>query len=620
MRVTNAKVTKYKSVTDSGEFLVDDHLTALVGKNEAGKTAVLEAIYRFNPLPSGHPTTFEPLRDYPRSSYNRDKAQISSAEPVRLTFALDPDDVATVEAELGKGCVTATHVEAARRYGSKSRWWSGSVIDEATVIGHLVDKAGLDPGKYAKKSLAETVNALRAEEEPPAAAIALADDLDERDLEAEARRILGGRLPKVQYFDEYSVLPGSVSIERLQNTDEDDLTPGERTALALLRLAGVASEEFAEADYEARKASLEAAANQLTDELFEYWTQNQNLSVELDIESRPVPHRPTQPEPWLQIRVRNATHRVTLNMAERSKGFIWFFSFLAAFSEYAEEDRRVILLDEPGLNLHAKAQSDLLRYIDDRLARDHQVIYSTHSLFMIQPHHLERCRTVEDIPRQGTQVSNDVWAARPETVFPLLGALGVDMSQALIVGPDQLAVEGPADVAYLTIMSDLVREKGKTPLDPRWTITPVGGLDKIPTFIALLGASDLNVAVIMDVAAGGNQKITSMVQRGLLPKEHLIPLTDITGTSEADIEDLFKPDWYLKLLKESKVGIVAKSKLSGGGRIVKQVEIALGNRFDHYQPASYLMRSVTTLRTEIDDDVIERFSQLFARINGLLRA
>jgi predicted ATP-dependent endonuclease of OLD family len=306
-------------------------------------------------------------------------------------------------------------------------------------------------------------------------------------------------------------------------------------------------------------------------------------------------------------------------MAERSKGFIWFFSFLAAFSEYAAEDRRVILLDEPGLNLHAKAQGDLLRYIDERLAIDHQVIYSTHSLFMIQPRHLQRCRTVEDLPKQGTKVSEDVWAARPETVFPLLGALGVDMSQSLIVGPDQLAVEGPADVAYLTVMSDLARQKGKTSLDPRWTITPVGGLDKIPTFIALLGASDLNIAVVMDVAAGGNQKITNMVQRGLLAQDHLIPLTDITGTPEADIEDLFDQGWYLKLLKESKVGIVAKNKLTAG-RIVKQAEAVLGARFDHYQPASHLMRTATKLRDEVDDATIDRFAQLFARINNLLGA
>jgi hypothetical protein len=169
-------------------------------------------------------------------------------------------------------------------------------------------------------------------------------------------------------------------------------------------------------------------------------------------------------------------------------------------------------------------------------------------------------------------------------------------------------------------MSDLAREKGKTALDPRWTVTPVGGLDKIPTFIALLGGSDLNIAVIMDVAAGGNQKLTSMVQRGLLPKEHLIPLTDITGTAEADLEDLFETAWYLKLLEESNVGTLTKAKLSGGGRIIKRVEGALGNRFDHYQPASYLMRSATKLRDQVDEATIERFAQLFSRINSLLRA
>jgi hypothetical protein len=108
-----------------------------------------------------------------------------------------------------------------------------------------------------------------------------------------------------------------------------------------------------------------------------------------------------------------------------------------------------------------------------------------------------------------------------------------------------------------------------------------------------------------------------MIQRGLLPKDHLIPLTDITGTSEADIEDLFEPGWYLKLLKASKVGVVAKNRLTGG-RIVKQVEAVLGGRFDHYQPASYLMRSATTLRNEVDDATIDRFAQLFTRINTLL--
>ena len=461
-----------------------------------------------------------------------------------------------------------------------------------------------------------TLDALSADDEA-AGALVLAKDLEGRDFVQEILEDLVGRLPRFQYFDEYNILPGSVSVQRLQSLAEDNLDAGERTALALLRLASVDGAEFTEAEYEPRKAALEAAANALTDELFQYWTQNEDLEVELDIEFRPVPAQVIT-EPWLQIRVRNQKHRVTLNMAERSKGFIWFFSFLAAFSEYSNEERRIILLDEPGLSLHAKAQNDLLRFIDERLAPHHQVIYSTHSLFMIEPTKLERCRTVEDIGDEGTLVSQDIWAARPETVFPLLGALGVEMTQTLIIGPDQLLVEGPADVVYLIVMSDLVRRNGGAGLDPRWTITPVGGIDKIPTFVALLAGSDLKVAVVMDVAGGGNQKLTNLVQRGLLEARRLVPLTDITHTNEADIEDLFAPEWYSKLLRASGVARIPKSKLTSGRRIVKQVEAFLGGRYDHYQPASHLMRAPGTLLGDVDQATRDRFQELFTRLNKLL--
>src|SRR5215211_1070397 len=76
----------------------------------------------------------------------------------------------------------------------------------------------------------------------------------------ELRALLGARLPRLLYFDGYSVLPGRVSIPRLQATATDALQPGERTALALLRLAGVAADDFAESEYEVRKAALESAA------------------------------------------------------------------------------------------------------------------------------------------------------------------------------------------------------------------------------------------------------------------------------------------------------------------------------------------------------------------------
>mgnify|MGYP002377059914 CR=1 FL=1 len=619
MRFIRARVRSFKSVYDSTDIIIEPDVTALVGKNESGKTAVLQAMYRFNPLPSGHPTAFEELRDYPRRYRSRDKASIPSTKPVTLTFEVEAADRAAFEQQFGEGTLLVNEIRIDRRYGDNLKSWS-SITDDVALIKPQIMSAGLSAEKYLKDNYEETLVAL--EGSSATSAVELGTSLREQDLPGQARSFLARRLPRFQYFDDYNILPGAVSIQRLQTANEDELDAGERTALSLLRLAGVDQEEFTETEYESRKAALEAAANQLTDELFEYWTQNADLAVELDIEFRPIAvpagQPPISPEPWLQIRVRNNRHRVTLNMAERSKGFIWFFSFLAAFSEYADEARRVILLDEPGLNLHARAQSDLLRFIDDRLAPNHQVVYSTHSLFMINPTKLDHCRTVEDIDDDGTVVSADVWAARPETVFPLLAALGIDMTQTLIIGPDQLLVEGPADVAYLSVLGDLLRREGGRGLDPRWTITPVGGIDKLPTFIALLGGSDLNLTVLMDGAAGGNQRLTNLIERGLLDKERLIPVTDITGTHEADIEDLFDVDWYLDLLKDSGAGKVVKSKMQGG-RIVKQVEAALDSKYDHFQPASFLLREPADRAAALSSESRQKFQDLIDRINALLK-
>lgn len=353
-----------------------------------------------------------------------------------------------------------------------------------------------------------------------------------------------------------------------------------------------------------------------TDELFEYWTQNQELSVELDIEfDRSA--APESPEPFLQIRVRNQRHRVTLNMAERSRGFIWFFSFLTAFNDLAKSRRSVILLDEPGLSLHAMAQADLLRFIEERVAPRHQVVYSTHSLFLIDPSHLERCRTVEDVDNEGTKVSREIWKARPDTVFPLLGALGVNITQTLIVGPHQLLVEGPSDSIYLQVMSDRLRRDGRACLDPNWTITPVGGVDKVPTFLALMRGERLNVTVLLDVAAGGHQRVSHMVERGILDQRRLLPLTEFTGGSEADVEDMFEESWYLRLLDKAGVGKVAKTKLGPGARILQRVETVIG-KFDHFQPANYLLRGGATLIDEVDEGTLNRFEELFKRLNGLI--
>ena len=78
-----------------------------------------------------------------------------------------------------------------------------------------------------------------------------------------------------------------------------------------------------------------------------------------------------------------------------------------------------MLLDEPGLSLHAKAQGDFLNFIDERLAKRYQVVYTTHSPFMIEPTKLNRVRTVQDVDDRGTVVTSDVMRTDRDTLFPI---------------------------------------------------------------------------------------------------------------------------------------------------------------------------------------------------------
>jgi hypothetical protein len=266
---------------------------------------------------------------------------------------------------------------------------------------------------------------LEGTEEPDTALEDLASELEdlvgERGLERAVWGILRKRLPRFFYFGEYSQLSGRVALGRVLSEAREDLEPDEDTAVALLRLAGVDQSDLREEDYERRVAELEASANEITRQVFEYWTQNQQLRVRFDVdkEIEQDPNTGVQNiiEWWLDIRLDDLRHMFTTNFQTRSHGFQWFFSFVAAFTEFEDEPERVIvLLDEPGLALHARAQNDFLRFINKRLAAKHQVVYTTHSPWMIEPTELRRARLVEDDPDKGSQVSSDVLSTDPDTV------------------------------------------------------------------------------------------------------------------------------------------------------------------------------------------------------------
>lgn len=636
MKLTHVNIQRYRSITEPTDFEIEPDVTALVGKNESGKTAVLQALYKSNPVDS---TTFDSDLDYP----SHKATEAMKGVPIHvteLTYELDQDDIEAVEESLCPGALKDNFVTVTTGFRYKEPTWSVS-IDEEKLVNILrgdLDLPAADMNKVESVStVVELIDVLEAMESNTPSRDAVLEKIKawrEYDPTLAAIDALLGRRPKFVYFGDYDVMPGKVSIPRLiERRDNDTLERGEEALLALLSIAGVELEAFNTPEsHEHLIRQMENASNTISDEVFEYWSQNKDLQVELkDIPQPEVNAEPPLDRvPLLQVRVRNMRHRVTVPFDERSRGFVWFFSFLAYFSKLEAESAQplILLLDEPGLSLHATAQHDLLRFINERLAPHHQVIFTTHSPFMIDPHHFERVRTVVDDPSTGTTVSSDVLKTDSESTFPLHAALGVELTQTLFVGPNVLLVEGPSDVIYLQYLSEQLTKSGKAGLDERWVLVPGGGITKLPAFLALFGANEMTIAVLSDSSASNQKTVNSLRSNGKLYAGGIVQIGDVLGRSEADIEDLLPEDLYVELVNDAYQGVLAGNPLStnelpDGPRIVKRVEKVFSlrqlnkGRLNHYSPAGALLRKRNV--PNMSGEELSNAEELFKLINNILK-
>jgi len=637
MKLLSIRVKKFRNIIDSGDIDMEGNIVCLVGKNESGKTAILHALYRLNPVHDN--VKFSIPDHYPAWLEKRDRLNgedLDKTKPISARFQIDETDETIVAEHFGKGIISKNAKLTLSRDYSGSLWYQVEVSEQA-FVRHIVDlidwPRGTKTDAKKSKTIEELQNYCKAlpDQEGEEGQSGLADvveqeirsRLGDKNLNEAVWSSLFSHVPRFLYFAEYSTLPYSVDINRLLKAKLEDLSEDEITARSLLQLAAAEEAYLNNPDYERRKRELENTANSITQDVLRYWSQNPDLRVNPDITQKTVADGNGKHAVLdeLKIRIWDQRHLLSLPFNEHSTGFRWFFSFLAAFSEYeCRNDPLVILLDEPALGLHARAQADFLRFIEERLAVKNQVIYTTHSPFMIQPGHLERVRLVEDKGMtEGVKVSADVTTTDPDTLFPLQGALGYDLVQHLFISPHNLVVEGTSDYTYLSVISDYLKSLGtRPPLDDKWSIVPVGGIDLIPTFVALLG-NHLDVTVLIDSQKGGHQKLSRLVSQGILKTNRIISIGHLLDVAEADIEDLFEPDEYLELFNNAYGTSIACADLTGDGPIVKRIARTIGQeKFDHGLPADRFLRERDQLLSKLSEETLNRFQRLFETVNDTI--
>ena len=628
MLLKKVSIHKYKSFLTEQSYEVEPQITRIVGKNESGKTALLEALAKSNYFEDNTEFRFNKDLDYPRSEL----IKVRNENPPALTceYELSDEDISCVETAFAKGIIPRKNFCVTSFYDNTSKA-SGVEIDFTVFKDWLISFFGVgDQGKQlirAADSFSSLESVVSENAELPAMEQIQAQlgeiktgagDFENRLEGYIYNTYLSPEIPKLWYFSDYFSLPCRINLNDFSTGQPTNNLSREevKIANALFELSGLRVSDIQnESNFEAFKAQLEATSNSITDDMFEYWTTNQNLEIRFEIEHAPNGVR------YLNIRIYNSKHRVTLPLKNRSKGFLWFFSFLVWFSKIQgdKKSKYILLLDEPGLSLHASAQNDLLRFIDEKLAPEYQVIYTTHSPFMIDSLKLNEVRTVYDTqnPKIGSVVSDAVEEKDSDTLFPLQAALGYTIAQNLYVSPKNLLVEGISDLVYLNHFSTILKDMGKEGLSEDITIVPVGGADKIATFISLMRGNELSTVCLLDTFTdqAAQARLKRMVEQKIIADKKIMYYHSIMGQAYADIEDLFDKEEYLVLFNGAFGKLVQISELDANKPIMSQLKRLNGNKaFNHYSPANYMAKNIGSL--VFSDETMGRFEKLFAMVNS----
>ncbi len=663
MKLQTIRIENFQSIIDSSEFDVGD-ITCLVGTNESGKTAILKALHLLNPAihGTGTPNLADPLishynfeSHYPKKLLRiyKQNEECNLPNVVTATFILSKDDKSRVglfarRENMPDGDLILT---ITRGYDNEIKAKELSLPEEQAIkdlISHykLPDTVS---DKVLEFSTAEKILDYFLRND---IAISLPKHLQDK-LSGVKNNSLHGflfkeylrrRVPKFLYFDKYYRIQDKYNLDTLRERRwTGRFEKPDYPLLGLIDLAGFSLDDlFENDDNEQLMAGLDAASSRLSENIFDFWSNSNHLSIKFEVRSAKENDGPGMTSGRnIFVYIVDTIHEVSTPLGTRSTGFIWFFSFLAWYGKFRKDNPNfILLLDEPGLSLHGKAQADLLAYFEKYIKPHHQIIYTTHSPFMVDPTHFDRVRIVQDLSiesnsenlpkdKQGTEVSTDVRKVESDSIVPLKGALGYEIYQLLFFAPNYLIVEGFSDKLYIRTISAALQRKERQGLNVNWEIIYAGSVDKVSTFVKFIGANPkMNVAVLIDFEKNRHQIIKNLYKEELLDKSKVMTFADFTNTEEADIEDMFDPDFYLKLVNgEFNTSIKLEQLSYKHPRITQRFKkyfekdpLLKKENFsrNHDRPAKYLSKNISTLEQDLSKGTLDRFQKAFDELNKLL--
>jgi predicted ATPase len=281
-----------------------------------------------------------------------------------------------------------------------------------------------------------------------------------------------------------------------------------------------------------------------------WWTQDQDFSLEVHKDSF-----------YLVLTMRDRTGQ-TYTFDERSGGMKFFLSYFIQYKAYEPQDRsrsEILLMDEPDAFLSTQGQQDLL-HIFERYAHPDtdtpaaQVLYVTHSPFLIDKNHPERIRVLQKgLGEEGTRV---VTKAATDNYEPLRSAFGSFHADTAFIGNCNLLVEGPADLILFSAVSAAMRQKrfDGSNLDLNdLTMVPVHGASQYRYMIHMTRSGAIDrpaVVVLLDSDAAGREADSDLAKlengfgrSSLLNPDLIFRISEIdTLNLDLAVQDVHEPE------------------------------------------------------------------------------
>ena len=392
------------------------------------------------------------------------------------------------------------------------------------------------------------------------------------DLKIKVEQWLVTRLPIFIYFEDYGRLktrihlPDYIAKQQTPPNDPEEkmlhrtqvalfewatLDANELRALGLPR-QGNEGQEAVDRRKTERARILESASYQLSGDWIDWWDQRtHNLKVSADGDE-------------LELRVSDNINPWEIAFGERSRGFQWFFSFYLTFLVESGKSHRgaVVLLDEPGLHLHPTAQEKLLAFFQ-RISGENQIIYSSHSMFMVDPDHVDNVRTVYLQPKEPNNPKSRAYThvsagVEPEgdrdTLLPMQAAGAYRLAQTVFLGKRTLIVEGISDYWLLRALSHHLQQSAGDGLHDDTLVLWAGGTSHILPLASVMAAREQmgpnRMAVLLDSDRPGLDKAKKLVEMMAHGQYSVMLLGEATGIAKAQAEDLAEMDELLAGLKE----------------------------------------------------------------------